>query len=158
MQQQLASKLNQLQLESQEEKAFGLLLFFFLTARTHDILAKAIQKASIEFTDLLQSFALPAEAISCIHQKYISVFTDQKKLMREHAKLKKKLETVAKEREDIRAKYNTILSQKTKLENVARELQKDSRRIKEESQRLIQLEQAKRYGRHHFDYSIYLLQ
>jgi hypothetical protein len=56
------------------------------------------------------------------------------------------MDTVTKEKEEYRQKFNTLLTQKTKLENVARELQKDARKVKDDSQKVVKDEQTKRYS------------
>ncbi|KAF8464613.1 Taxilin family [Kalaharituber pfeilii] len=67
-----------------------------------------------------------------------------KRLERDHTKARKRADQLQKEKDQSRTEMNKAVSLKSKLETLCRELQKENKRIKDESKKLAQTEQAKR--------------
>ncbi|KAH7930930.1 hypothetical protein BV22DRAFT_17641 [Leucogyrophana mollusca] len=72
---------------------------------------------------------------NAIHSKYIELFAELKRLERDHAKEKQKL---VKDKDAAKGQLTKANQTKTKMENLARELQKDNKRLREDSKRLAQ--------------------
>ncbi|THG97446.1 hypothetical protein EW026_g4553 [Hermanssonia centrifuga] len=72
---------------------------------------------------------------NAIHAKYIELFAELKRLERDHAKEKQKL---VKDKDAAKNQLTKANQTKTKMENLARELQKDNKRLREDSKRLAQ--------------------
>ncbi|OCH86663.1 hypothetical protein OBBRIDRAFT_760992 [Obba rivulosa] len=70
---------------------------------------------------------------NAIHAKYIELFAEFKRLERDHAKEKQKL---VKDKDAAKSQLTKANQTKTKMENLARELQKDNKRLREDSKRL----------------------
>ncbi|OBZ79272.1 hypothetical protein A0H81_01563 [Grifola frondosa] len=70
---------------------------------------------------------------NAIHAKYIELFAEFKRLERDHAKEKQKL---VKDKDAAKGQLTKANQTKTKMENLARELQKDNKRLREDSKRL----------------------
>ncbi|KAF9055869.1 hypothetical protein BJ165DRAFT_1429187 [Panaeolus papilionaceus] len=68
-----------------------------------------------------------------IHNKYIELFAEFKRLERDHAKEKQKL---VKDKDAAKGQLTKANQTKTKMENLARELQKDNKRLREDGKRL----------------------
>lgn len=72
---------------------------------------------------------------NAIHAKYIELFAELKKLERDHAREKQKL---VKDKDTAKGQLTKANQTKAKMENLARELQKDNKRLREDSKRLAQ--------------------
>ncbi|KAG8219559.1 hypothetical protein J3R82DRAFT_510 [Butyriboletus roseoflavus] len=72
---------------------------------------------------------------NAIHAKYIELFAELKRLERDHAKEKQKL---VKDKDAAKGQLTKANQTKAKMENLARELQKDNKRLREDSKRLAQ--------------------
>ncbi|KAG6817927.1 hypothetical protein H0H87_012395 [Tephrocybe sp. NHM501043] len=72
---------------------------------------------------------------AAIHSKYIELFAELKRLERDHAKEKQKL---VKDKDAAKGQLTKANQTKTKMENLARELQKDNKRLREDGKRLAQ--------------------
>ncbi|KAF8560091.1 hypothetical protein OG21DRAFT_1594064 [Imleria badia] len=72
---------------------------------------------------------------NAIHAKYIELFAELKRLERDHAKEKQKL---VKDKDAAKGQLTKANQTKAKMENIARELQKDNKRLREDSKRLAQ--------------------
>ncbi|KAF8921970.1 hypothetical protein CPB85DRAFT_1209902 [Mucidula mucida] len=72
---------------------------------------------------------------NAIHAKYIELFAEFKRLERDHAKEKQKL---TKDKDAAKSQLTKANQTKTKMENLARELQKDNKRLREDGKRLAQ--------------------
>ncbi|EGN93091.1 hypothetical protein SERLA73DRAFT_126821 [Serpula lacrymans var. lacrymans S7.3] len=70
---------------------------------------------------------------NAVHAKYIELFAELKRLERDHAKEKQKL---VKDKDAAKSQLTKANQTKTKMENLARELQKDNKRLREDSKRL----------------------
>ncbi|KAI0756355.1 hypothetical protein C8Q80DRAFT_1215338 [Daedaleopsis nitida] len=70
---------------------------------------------------------------NAIHAKYIELFAELKRLERDHAKEKQKL---VKDKDAAKGQLTKANQTKTKMENLARELQKDNKKLREDSKRL----------------------
>ncbi|KAL1951302.1 hypothetical protein VTO73DRAFT_451 [Trametes versicolor] len=70
---------------------------------------------------------------TAIHAKYIELFAELKRLERDHAKEKQKL---TKDKDAAKGQLTKANQTKTKMENLARELQKDNKKLREDSKRL----------------------
>ncbi|KAI9057736.1 hypothetical protein FKP32DRAFT_1762202 [Trametes sanguinea] len=70
---------------------------------------------------------------TAIHAKYIELFAEFKRLERDHAKEKQKL---VKDKDAAKSQLTKANQTKTKMENLARELQKDNKKLREDSKRL----------------------
>ncbi|KZW00466.1 hypothetical protein EXIGLDRAFT_761559 [Exidia glandulosa HHB12029] len=70
---------------------------------------------------------------SAIHAKYIDMYQDMKRVEREHAKEKQKL---TKDKDASKSQLTKANAAKTRLENVGRELQKENKRLRDETARL----------------------
>ncbi|KAI0931559.1 hypothetical protein AcW1_001068 [Taiwanofungus camphoratus] len=70
---------------------------------------------------------------NAIHAKYIGLFAELKRVERDHAKEKQKL---VKDKDAAKSQLTKANQTKTKMENLARELQKDNKRLREDSKRL----------------------
>ncbi|KAI8592040.1 myosin-like coiled-coil protein-domain-containing protein [Geranomyces variabilis] len=136
----IQSKIVQLETESsveeEEEKA----------------IARAIKKASRDMSLLIegadhqqqQHQQAGTDKLDLVHSRYMDLFQDHKRLEREFALMKRKLDQANKEKDSLKADNNKINTQKQKLETVCRELQKENKRVKEDSKRLSVSEQHKR--------------
>ncbi|KAI0652498.1 hypothetical protein C8Q79DRAFT_103415 [Trametes meyenii] len=77
---------------------------------------------------------------TAIHAKYIELFAEFKRLERDHAKEKQKL---VKDKDAAKGQLTKANQTKTKMENLARELQKDNKKLREDSKQLThRVEQA----------------
>lgn len=72
---------------------------------------------------------------NAIHAKYIELFAELKRVERDHAKEKQKL---LKDKDAAKSQLTKANQTKTKMESLARELQKDNKRLREDSKRLAQ--------------------
>ncbi|KAF5388576.1 hypothetical protein D9757_004705 [Collybiopsis confluens] len=72
---------------------------------------------------------------NAIHSKYIELFAEFKRLERDHAKEKQKL---SKDKDAAKSQLTKANQTKAKMENLARELQKDNKRLREDGKRLAQ--------------------
>ncbi|CAK5264279.1 unnamed protein product [Mycena citricolor] len=72
---------------------------------------------------------------TAIHAKYIELFAEFKRLERDHAKEKQKL---VKDKDAAKGQLTKANQSKIKVENLARELQKDNKRLREDGKRLAQ--------------------
>ncbi|TFK41851.1 hypothetical protein BDQ12DRAFT_677267 [Crucibulum laeve] len=72
---------------------------------------------------------------NAIHAKYIELFAELKRLERDHAKEKQKL---IKEKDTAKGQLTKSNQTRTKMENLARELQKENKRLREDGKRLAQ--------------------
>ncbi|KAF7972588.1 hypothetical protein HWV62_17386 [Athelia sp. TMB] len=72
---------------------------------------------------------------NAIHAKYIELFAELKRQERDHAKEKQKL---VKDKDAAKGQLTKANQTKTKMESLARELQKDNKRLREDSKRLAQ--------------------
>ncbi|TFK56628.1 hypothetical protein OE88DRAFT_1670045 [Heliocybe sulcata] len=72
---------------------------------------------------------------NAIHAKYIELFAELKRMERDHAKEKQKL---VKDKDAAKSQLTKANQTKTKMENLARELQKDNKKLREDSKRLAQ--------------------
>ncbi|QRV80437.1 hypothetical protein RhiJN_08452 [Ceratobasidium sp. AG-Ba] len=70
---------------------------------------------------------------SVIQTKYIELFQEMKRLEREHAKERQKL---TKDKDAAKTQYNKLSQAKTKVESLARELQKENRKLREDTRGL----------------------
>ncbi|PCH34229.1 hypothetical protein WOLCODRAFT_135578 [Wolfiporia cocos MD-104 SS10] len=70
---------------------------------------------------------------NAIHAKYIELFAEFKRLERDHAKEKQKL---TKDKDAAKSQLTKANQTKSKMENLARELQKDNKKLREDSKRL----------------------
>ncbi|KAG8986669.1 hypothetical protein FRB93_005191 [Tulasnella sp. JGI-2019a] len=70
---------------------------------------------------------------SVIQSKYIELFQEMKRMERDHTKEKQKL---VKEKDASKSQLTKATTSKTKLENLARELQKDNKKLREDTRRL----------------------
>ncbi|KAH9897756.1 hypothetical protein C8Q73DRAFT_370629 [Cubamyces lactineus] len=70
---------------------------------------------------------------TAIHAKYIELFAELKRLERDHAKEKQKL---VKDKDAAKSQLTKANQTKAKMENLARELQKDNKKLREDSKRL----------------------
>ncbi|KAI9098678.1 myosin-like coiled-coil protein-domain-containing protein [Phlyctochytrium arcticum] len=126
----IQSKIVQLEtetsLEEEEEKA----------------IAKAVKKASKEISQLIESGS--SDCAELIQSKYIELFQETKRLEREHAKVKRKIDQSTRERDTAKSDLAKLTTRHNKLETLCRELQKENKRVKEESKRLAISEQQKR--------------
>ncbi|KAJ7193309.1 hypothetical protein GGX14DRAFT_588990 [Mycena pura] len=72
---------------------------------------------------------------NAIHAKYIELFAEFKRLERDHAKERQKL---LKDKDAAKGQLTKANQSKTKVESLARELQKDNKRLREDGKRLAQ--------------------
>ncbi|KAJ3508615.1 hypothetical protein NLJ89_g5660 [Agrocybe chaxingu] len=72
---------------------------------------------------------------NAVHSKYIELFAELKRMERDHAKEKQKL---VKDKDAAKSQLTKANQTKTKMENLARELQKDNKRLREDGKRLAQ--------------------
>ncbi|KAF8274326.1 hypothetical protein EI94DRAFT_1825664 [Lactarius quietus] len=72
---------------------------------------------------------------NAVHMKYIELFAEFKRMEREHQKEKQKL---LKDKDAAKSQLTKSNQTKIKMENLARELQKDNKRLREDGKRLSQ--------------------
>ncbi|KZO89994.1 hypothetical protein CALVIDRAFT_491062 [Calocera viscosa TUFC12733] len=77
--------------------------------------------------------SIKGQTESAIQQKYIELFAEMKRIEREHAKEKQKL---TKDKDAAKSQLTKANQGRTKLENLARELQKDNKKLREDGKRL----------------------
>ncbi|KAI8052931.1 myosin-like coiled-coil protein-domain-containing protein [Syncephalis plumigaleata] len=104
----------------------------------------SIKKANREMTQLIRAQGDQSEKLGILHRKYMELFQDMKRLEKEHTKLKKREDIIIREKDAARNDMTRAISVKSKLENLCRELQRENRRIKEESNLLVLKEQQER--------------
>lgn len=130
----LHQKITQLEtdasLEEEEEKA----------------ISRAVKKANKELAELVSSREDHLAKVDAIQIKYSDLLHEMKRLEREHAKTRKRADQLQKERDNSRTEMQKAVALKHKLETLCRELQKENKRVKDESKKLAQNEQQKREG------------
>ncbi|EJC98655.1 uncharacterized protein FOMMEDRAFT_136872 [Fomitiporia mediterranea MF3/22] len=72
---------------------------------------------------------------NAIQSKYLELFTEMKRIERDHAKEKQKL---TKDKDTAKSQLTKANQTKAKLENFARDLTKDNKKLREEKQQLLQ--------------------
>ncbi|KAI5118264.1 hypothetical protein M0805_008198 [Coniferiporia weirii] len=72
---------------------------------------------------------------NAVHAKYVELFAEMKRVERDHAKEKQKL---AKDKDTAKSQLTKANQTKAKLENLARDLTKDNKKLREEKQQLLQ--------------------
>ncbi|KAI8814594.1 myosin-like coiled-coil protein-domain-containing protein [Cladochytrium replicatum] len=107
-------------------------------------IARAVKKASKDMAALISSTSTHTDKLELYHTKYIEEFQETRRLEKELAKSKRKVDLVTKEKDTAKSDLVKVQNQKQKIETLCRELQKENKRIKEESKRLAITEQQKR--------------
>ncbi|KAJ3187462.1 hypothetical protein HDU85_006750 [Gaertneriomyces sp. JEL0708] len=112
-------------------------------------IAKAIRKATKEISHLIDSSNTGTNTsvdgrLDLLRAKYLDLFQDNKRLERDFARLKRRLEVANKDKDLAKSEHSKLSTQTNKLSTLCRELQKENKRIKEESKRLAVTEQQKR--------------
>ncbi|KAK9478249.1 myosin-like coiled-coil protein-domain-containing protein [Lipomyces japonicus] len=100
-----------------------------------EIAAKEVQEANSELLDIVGQHDNHLDKISAIQQKYSELFQEMKRHEREHIKAKKRAEVLLEEKSQIRNDFQRAQSFKEKLENLCRELQKENKRLTEQSKK-----------------------
>ncbi|KAH8110693.1 hypothetical protein DFH11DRAFT_1513997 [Phellopilus nigrolimitatus] len=72
---------------------------------------------------------------NAVHAKYVELFAEMKRVERDHAKEKQKL---VKDKDTAKSQLTKVNQTKAKLENLARDLTKDNKKLREEKQHLLQ--------------------
>ncbi|KAI0275229.1 hypothetical protein BC834DRAFT_851757 [Gloeopeniophorella convolvens] len=96
------------------------------------------QEAEVEeerrYTEEAQTHVRGLEE-NAVHMKYIELFAEFKRMERDHQKEKQKL---VKDKDAAKSQLTKANQTKVKMENLARELQKDNKRLREDGKRLSQ--------------------
>ncbi|KAF3924631.1 Gamma-taxilin [Arthrobotrys entomopaga] len=128
----LATRISQLEtdanLEEEEEKA----------------MARAVRKANKELADLVNNREDHLAKVEAIQQKYSELFQEMKKLERDYNRARRRADQLQKEKDHNRSELTKANNMKNKLEQLCRELQKENRRVKDESKVKEQSEKDKR--------------
>lgn len=107
-------------------------------------IARAVKAEHRKLSTLVNETETELGKITLLQRKYSNLYTEMQKLEREYSRQKAKAEKSCKEVTTARAELNKAASMKLKLETLCRELQKENKRVKEDSKKLAQSEQQKR--------------
>lgn len=107
-------------------------------------IARAVKAEHRKLSTLVSETDTEIGKVTLLQRKYTSLFQDMQRLEREHARQRTKSEKASKEINASKTELNKAVSMKHKLETLCRELQKENKRVKEDSKRLAQSEQQKR--------------
>ncbi|KAF3096365.1 hypothetical protein TWF102_006640 [Orbilia oligospora] len=128
----LTTRISQLEtdasMEEEEEKA----------------MARAVRKANKELADLVNNREDHLAKVEAIQQKYSELFQEMKKLERDYNRARRRADQLQKEKDHNRSELTKANNMKNKLEQLCRELQKENRRVKDESKIKEQSEKDKR--------------
>ncbi|KAK9667580.1 hypothetical protein K7432_017662 [Basidiobolus ranarum] len=84
------------------------------------------------------------EPVALLKEKYFTLFQEKSRLELSTAKLQRKTDQLLREHEILKTETKKANEMKSKLENLCRELQRENKRVKEESLRIAHEEQKKR--------------
>lgn len=107
-------------------------------------IARAVKAEHRKLSTLVSETDTEIGKVTLLQRKYTSLFQDMQRLEREHARQRSKSEKSSKEFSASKIELNKAVNMKHKLETLCRELQKENKRVKEDSKRLAQSEQQKR--------------
>lgn len=107
-------------------------------------IARAVKAEHRKLSTLVSETDTEIGKVTLLQRKYTNLFQDMQRLEREHARQRAKSEKFTKEFSSSKIELNKALNMKHKLETLCRELQKENKRVKEDSKRLAQSEQQKR--------------
>ncbi|OLL24898.1 Alpha-taxilin [Neolecta irregularis DAH-3] len=107
-------------------------------------IARAVRKANKELSSLVSAHDNHIDKINILQQKYTELFQDMKKLEQIHLRSRQKTDLLQKGKDSAKSEVAKANNVRVKLETLCRELQKENKRIKDESKRLARDEQAKR--------------
>lgn len=128
----ITSRISQLEVKDSEAK------------EEEENIQQAIKQANTDLRALVSSHDDHLDRVEAIQARYMDLFHDMKRLEMEHAKAKKRSEALQKERDVAKSDLHKANAVRTKLEALARELQRENKRVAEEGRRLAQNEQKKR--------------
>ncbi len=89
-----------------------------------------VKKATRDMSNLLSSIESPMSKLDVLHQKYKELVHEMKRLDRDHVKSKKRGDQLQKEKDTARSELSKTNIMKEKLEKLARDLQKDNKKMK----------------------------
>lgn len=107
-------------------------------------IARAVKAEHRKLSTLVSETDTEIGKVTLLQRKYTSLFQDMQRLEREHARQRAKSEKSSKDYSTSKAELSKAVNMKHKLETLCRELQKENKRVKEDSKRLAQSEQQKR--------------
>ena len=107
-------------------------------------LDREVRKATRDLNNLLAGMGTPMERMEALQKKNQELFTDLKRLEREHTKTKKRADLLQKERDTQRSELSKTTTMKEKLEKLAREFTKDNKKLKDDIKRLEDSERKSR--------------
>lgn len=107
-------------------------------------IARAVKAEHRKLSTLVSETDTEIDKVTLLQRKYTSLFQDMQRLEREHARQRIKSEKSLRESTTAKIEFNKAVNMKHKLETLCRELQKENKRVKEDSKRLAQSEQQKR--------------
>ncbi|ORX91509.1 hypothetical protein K493DRAFT_355521 [Basidiobolus meristosporus CBS 931.73] len=108
------------------------------------LLAKELDQVRNELEGLVPQGSQEGSPFSALKDKYLTLFQAKFRLEQDQAKIHRKADLIGRERDSVKADLSKVSELKGKLENLCRELQRENKRIKEESLRIAQEEQSKR--------------
>ncbi|ORX90926.1 hypothetical protein K493DRAFT_54907 [Basidiobolus meristosporus CBS 931.73] len=108
------------------------------------LLAKELDQVRNELEGLVPQGSQEGSSFSALKDKYLTLFQAKFRLEQDQAKIHRKADLIGRERDSVKADLSKVSELKGKLENLCRELQRENKRIKEESLRIAQEEQSKR--------------
>ncbi|KAI0323004.1 hypothetical protein OF83DRAFT_4165 [Amylostereum chailletii] len=79
--------------------------------------------------------AVKGMEVNAVHSKYLEMYAELRRLEKEHLREKQKL---TKDKDAAKSQLTKANQTKTKMENLARELQKDNKKLRDDSKRLAQ--------------------
>ena len=99
-------------------------------------LEREVKKATRDLNQMLSAIENPIQRLDAVQKRYSDLFSEMKKLDRDHAKSKKKAEQLQKDQDKSKTEFNKTATMKDKLEKLCRELTKENKKVKDENKTL----------------------
>ncbi|KAJ3066234.1 hypothetical protein HDU98_010458, partial [Podochytrium sp. JEL0797] len=108
------------------------------------LIAKLVKKETREIMIITESHRPAEERLKLIQSRYIDLYQQNKRMERESLKMLKRQDMEKKERESLKAELAKVNSQKQKIENLCREIQKENKKIQEKCESIVQSQTQER--------------
>ncbi|KAF2759332.1 hypothetical protein EJ05DRAFT_342841 [Pseudovirgaria hyperparasitica] len=93
---------------------------------------REVKKATRDLSHLLSKLETPMLKLDTVNKRWQELLHDMKRLERENVKAKKKSDQLQKDKDTQRTELNKATIARDKLEKIARDFQKDNKKLKEE--------------------------
>jgi len=91
---------------------------------------REVRKATRDMTNLLAGIANPLERMDALQKRNTDLFTEMKRLERDHVKTKKRADQLQKEKDSSRSELSKTVSLRERLEKLCRELTRENKKMK----------------------------